>query len=1010
MSQAQLEEKVTDYLRKSQALQDQWQRPITGKQLQAEMDRMALHTKQPEVLRELFQALGNDPFVIAECLARPALAERLLTSWYAYDQRIHSDLRERAKAELQGHGTVEQMKQTNGDYSEIEFVRRDNAGDTDNRGASHRVKLNSRGWNEIVQKLAASFTDPGSDTIGMCCCSHVRVRRMSPSSERQPGPSASTQRGDYNHSVHSKDPAADAYEAISIGTLSSLHEDETRYYAVAVIEKNNDQLKLATVSWLKQPCESWLARAENKVATTMTLPNSDYHLPTMPDGTGCRQDLWRATAGPPDGRSSHTAIWTGTEMIVWGGLSRGADINSGGRYTPATDTWIATSNTNAPGARAYHTAVWSGTEMIVWGGDASTPSGGRYNPNTDTWEPTSTANAPDARSGHTAIWIGNEMVVWGGSFADKFGDHYLNTGGRYDPDTDSWTPTNTMDAPDGRSGHTAIWSGIEMIVWGGFFSDDTGFHSLNTGGRYNPRTNSWTATSIANAPSARDIHTAIWTGNEMIVWGGDSYELGRLNTGGRYNPVNNTWTSTSLVNAPESRYAHTAVWTGDEMIVWGGFATNTLGLNTGGTYSPATDSWTTTSIINVPASRYAHTAVWTGDEMIVWGGSGEDYSLNTGGRYNPNANSWIPTATFNVPAGRFFHTAVWTGSEMIIWGGFDRLDTGATYTPITDSWAATAMTDAPAGRFNHTAIWTGSEMIVWGGVSHGQNTQWYNTGGSYNPSANTWTALSISNAPSPRDSHTAIWTGTEMVVWGGEDETSEALDTGGRYNPITDSWLATTTANAPSAREAHTAVWADSDMIVWGGYDQFLVYANTGAKYDPFTNSWTATNISNAPSARADHTATWTGNEMIVWGGSNESMSLMTGGRYDPIADNWAATSTDNAPDGRSFHTAVWTGDEMIVWGGYSSEPLDTGGRYSPGTDSWMPTTTENAPGARNSHTAVWTGDAMIVWGGAGNLNTGGIYCAQAGPTPTPSPTATPSTAPRLTPTPRPRPTPHPRR
>src|SRR5206468_4666587 len=86
MSQAQLEKKVADYLRNSQALEHYWQRPITAKQLQAEMDRMAQHTKQPEVLQELFEALGNDPFVIAECLARPALAERLVTNWYAYDQ------------------------------------------------------------------------------------------------------------------------------------------------------------------------------------------------------------------------------------------------------------------------------------------------------------------------------------------------------------------------------------------------------------------------------------------------------------------------------------------------------------------------------------------------------------------------------------------------------------------------------------------------------------------------------------------------------------------------------------------------------------------------------------------------------------------------------------------------------------------------------------------------------------------------------------------------------------
>ena len=90
MSQAQLEKKVKDYLRKSQALEDYWQRPITTDQLQAEMDRMAQHTKQPEVLQELCEALGNNPFVIAECLARPALAEHLITNWYASDQRIHA--------------------------------------------------------------------------------------------------------------------------------------------------------------------------------------------------------------------------------------------------------------------------------------------------------------------------------------------------------------------------------------------------------------------------------------------------------------------------------------------------------------------------------------------------------------------------------------------------------------------------------------------------------------------------------------------------------------------------------------------------------------------------------------------------------------------------------------------------------------------------------------------------------------------------------------------------------
>ena len=47
MSQAQLEKKVEDYLRSSQALEDYWQRPITAEDLQAEMDRMARTRSSP---------------------------------------------------------------------------------------------------------------------------------------------------------------------------------------------------------------------------------------------------------------------------------------------------------------------------------------------------------------------------------------------------------------------------------------------------------------------------------------------------------------------------------------------------------------------------------------------------------------------------------------------------------------------------------------------------------------------------------------------------------------------------------------------------------------------------------------------------------------------------------------------------------------------------------------------------------------------------------------------------
>ena len=182
ISQAQIKKKVRDYLRSSQALADEWQRPISTEQLQSEIDRMAQYTKQPEVLQELFEALGNDPFVIAECLARPMLAERLLA-----------------------HPAVE------------------------------RVKQQSRTFDQTV------------------------------------------------------------------------------------------------------------------------AAGANYILPTISDPSGgCIGNTWTSTnlIGAPDARYSHTAVWTGSEMIVWGGDDENSlEINTGGRYNPSTDSWTATSTTNAPEAR-----------------------------------------------------------------------------------------------------------------------------------------------------------------------------------------------------------------------------------------------------------------------------------------------------------------------------------------------------------------------------------------------------------------------------------------------------------------------------------------------------------------------------------------------------------------------------------------------------------------------------------------------------------------------------------
>jgi len=223
LPEAALRAKVEDYLRQSRALELWRQRAITADELQAEMDRMARQTRASAVLDELWAALGRDPFVIAECLARPLLAERLL-----------------------------------------------------------RMRIAECG-----------------SRIGEC-------------------------------------------ESLD----SSIPQSASR----------NPQF------------DEWWSGVREAMGVEVAAPEFAYRLPEIAAvAAPCGGDAWTAmsTTGAPSARFAHTAVWTGSEMIIWGGSDGSNALNTGGRYNPATDTWGATSITVARGS---HTAVWTGSEMIIWGG------------------------------------------------------------------------------------------------------------------------------------------------------------------------------------------------------------------------------------------------------------------------------------------------------------------------------------------------------------------------------------------------------------------------------------------------------------------------------------------------------------------------------------------------------------------------------------------------------------------------------------------------------------------
>ncbi len=733
-----LRAKVEDYLGKSSAMELFWHQPVTAGQLQAEMDRMAAHTRDGEVLQELFGALGNDPHVIAETLARQTLVDRLVRNWHAFDPRFQSEAKDKAAAALAACRSAACMKSMDGDYHETRVRLRVDESDLAERSDDTAgLILDGEEWRDYLERLGRKFgAEPGS---------------------------------------------------LPIGELSGLEETQDALSATTVLSRSEREITVATVVWPKVPFESWWSAQRGSISLEVSEPARSYVLPAV-TLANCTNDTWSPTRlEAPDPRYDHSTVWTGTEMIVWGGQNY-LVLNTGGRYNPSTDTWTLTSTG---------------------------------------------ANVPTPRYGNSAVWTGTQMIVWGGYYGSWF-----NTGGRYDPSTDTWTATPTgPNVPSGRFRHTAVWTGTEMIVWGGYSTS-----YINTGGLYNPSAGTWTTTSTgANTPSARHSHTAVWTGTQMIVWGGNGGS--DLNTGGLYDPSSNTWTATSTgTGVPSARRAHTAVWTGSRMIVWGGTTGTSSYFNTGGLYDPSGDTWTPTSTgANVPSARSDHAAVWTGTKMIVWGGGGTAGSTNSGASYDPSADSWAATSTgANVPTPRGRPTGVWTGAQMIVWGGSPGLNTGGRYDPSTDSWTATSTgATVPSARRYNTAVWTGTEMIVWGGYD---GASYLSTGGRYLPATDTWTPTSTgANLPATRQRHTAVWTGKRMIVWGGNSGSSR-LNTGGRYDPSTDTWTATSTP-----KDSWMSKFRTSDMSAQGtsGYRARTSSGTCGAA-SPIT-SRLRTTASNLP-------------------------------------------------------------------------------------------------------------------------------------------------------------------
>ncbi|HEY4409105.1 MAG TPA: hypothetical protein VGO87_04435, partial [Acidimicrobiia bacterium] len=376
--------------------------------------------------------------------------------------------------------------------------------------------------------------------------------------------------------------------------------------------------------------------------------------PTDPGAGPARPKGWRKLAAAPlRGRHGATAVWTGREMIVWGGAWRAGNasiwLDDGAAYDPAGDRWRRlTASPLAP--RSDAVAAWTGKEVLIWGGQKQGSltgfgdefdDGALYDPGRDTWKPI--ANWPLApRFGARAVWTGARLVVWGGASAEAGDDPPpLADGAAYDPGTNKWSKLPAAPLAGRIAPLGAARAGTALLSWGLGPVENGKRIPASDGAAYDPIHNRWTAVAAVPAPPKQTWCldapgcVGVDTGRRVVFAG----------QGLAWDPATNRWALiTADPFADPDLEGKAAAWSGSRVMFWGGGPTRgpadaaPVTVNPGGAaYDPGGDRWEP-----LPAApltgRARAAAVWTGREFIVWGGEGDEShraQFDDGGAYTP---------------------------------------------------------------------------------------------------------------------------------------------------------------------------------------------------------------------------------------------------------------------------------------------------------------------------------------------------------------------------------------
>jgi hypothetical protein len=237
---------------------------------------------------------------------------------------------------------------------------------------------------------------------------------------------------------------------------------------------------------------------------------------------------WTELPMPPAETGAEALVWTGSEVIAWGGCGpyvpeECVATDKGYAFDPGTEEWTALPS--APISSGAPHAAWTGREAIFL--DEQTLEGAAFDPEARTWR--TLPPAPIApRFGAVYAWTGSEVIVWGGG---ERGGPTSTEGAAYDPARNSWR--RIADGPVGLNHASSLWTGEEMIVFGSALSGrNWPATDTSVGAAYDPAADVWR--EIPASELSPQAASALWTGQEMLAW---DYEVRWQ----QYDPAANSW-------------------------------------------------------------------------------------------------------------------------------------------------------------------------------------------------------------------------------------------------------------------------------------------------------------------------------------------------------------------------------------------------------------------------------------------------------------------------------------